>query len=295
MRHLSWVLSAAALLLALTAAVCLYAGSRLPSGVSAADTAVGELFSPGKTPGPAALSMPEDEGGHTHAVAAGGSAALLLTGRKEGGRGLAVELARRGVTALTVPESVSAGDAWDWLTSREFVRLNAAALIAGPSRGEEALALASELSGGGRECAALVLSGGDGLLNAAADCPARNILFLTPEEPAAEAAAAFLGDGEGPGKIRGYFAEGTARSAVPTGTNRLDDREALLPVIDWLGSSLGHTVELHDEDLIIPGTRTMQTAAELLLAAAAGSAAVVLGMIRADRKKRNNSKKGISS
>ncbi len=283
MRRFVWVLAAALLL---AGATILLGSGRLPAGVSAADTTAGTLYSPGAGPGVTALTLPEDEAGHSHTFTGGGSAALVLAGRGEGGRELALELARRGVTVLLASADTGAGEAWRWLTSREFVRIGTVALIAGESRGQEALALASELVGGGRECAALVLTGEDGLLSAAGTSAARNILYLSVSEPSAAAAGAFLGDEKGPGTIRGYFAEGTARSVVRTGTARLDARESLLPVIDWLGSSLGHAVELHDEDLVVPGRRTMHLAGELLLVAGAGVAAMVVGVLRAEGIKR---------
>ena len=285
MRRFAWIL-AAAMLLAGTTILCM--SGRLPAGVSAEDTSAGRLYSPGAGHSVTALTLPEDEAGHSHALTGGGSAALVLAGRGEGGRELALELARRGVTVLLAPEDADAGEAWSWLTTREFVRIGAVALIAGESRGGNALALAAELVGGGRECAALVLSGEDGLLRDAGMAAARNILYLSVSEPSAEAAGAFLGDEKVPGTIRGYFAEGTARSAVRTGTPRLDARESLLPVIDWLGSSLGHTVELHDEDLVVPGRRILRLAGELLLVAGAGFAAMAVGVLRAEGIKRKN-------
>ena len=284
MKRIVWLL-AAAILLALAAGALLSA-RRLPEGVSASEIPAGTLYSLGEAPGAAELTLPEDEAGHAHTLTGGGSAALILADRGENGRGQALELVRRGVTVLLASDKVSAGEAWSWLTSRDFVRIGSVALIAGSSRGAEALTLASDLVGGGRECAALVLAGDDGLLSAAGTSPARNILFLSVSEPSLEAAGAFLGDEKGPGTIRGYFGEGTARSVVRTGTPRLDAKEALLPVIDWLGSSLGHTVELHDEDLVVPGRRTLRLAGELLLLAGAGCAAGGALALRAGRVRR---------
>lgn len=195
----------------------------------------------------------DGDGGHTHTLTLGGqsSAALVLTAPGDRSDALAVELARRGVAVLTAPGGSGAA-AWDWLTEQNFVRLSTVALVAGPGQGEEALALMGSLSGGGRECAAAVLMEDASLLSAAAGSPGRNILFLALTEPEPHAVAAFLREEErAPGWIGGYFAEGTARKAVRPVSGRWDDREVLLPVIDWLGSSLGHTIELKDNDLIV--------------------------------------------
>ena len=97
------------------------------------------------------------------------------------------------------------------------------------------------------------------------------------KEPSAESAEAFLGERERrPGWIGGYFAEGTARKVVRPWSGRWDDPEALQPVIDWLGSSLGHVIELSDEDLLSPGAAVCRRWGTVCLAM--GGAALAAGL-----------------
>lgn len=227
----------------------------LPGGEGA------KLFLPADSGPVPALSLPAEEGeeDHVHTLSLGGqlSAALVLRAPRDGADGLAVELARRGVAVLAAaPED--AGAAWGWLTGQGFARLSALALLGG----EEALTLADALTGSGRESAAVILRGEEPLLERAASSPARNILFLTPGEPPMETVETFLGEPERkPGAIGGYFAEGTARRVIRRAGERWDGEETLLPVIDWLGSALGHSVELHDDDLILRERRELRTGA----------------------------------
>ena len=73
--------------------------------------------------------------------------------------------------------------------------------------------------------------------------------------------------------IGGYFAEGTARKVIRPVSGKWDDENALLPVIDWLGSSLGHAIELKDTDLIAPGAAACRRWGIAALAGAALAAA----------------------
>ena len=218
------------------------------SALSLPDGGTGRIYRSGAGRDAGTLALPEDEDGHTHtvSVSGGSAAALILTRRGDGSAVLAAELARRGVTAVTMPESGDASAAWDALAARDDVRLSSLALIGGA----EALDLADALADSGRECAAVILRGDGPLLERAAASKARNILFLTGAEPEKGLVTAFLGEEERKsGDIGGYFAEGTARRVIRPAPERLDREETLLPVIDWLGSSLGHAVELPDGDL----------------------------------------------
>jgi len=217
----------------------------------------------------------DGDGGHTHTLTLGGqsSAALILSGGGDRAEILAAELARRGVASLVVPGG-SGEAAWDWLTEQDFVRLSTVALIAGPGQGAETLKMMEALAGSGRESAAAALMEDASLLPSAAESPGRNILFLTLTEPERDALEAFLGEEErSPGWIGGYFAEGTARKAARPVRGRWDDESALLPVIDWLGSSLGHAIELKDTDLIAPGAAACRRWGIAALAGAALAAA----------------------
>lgn len=247
----------------------------LPNGAAA------RLYRSGddRQAGPAAFT---DDDGHTHTLApAGGSAAaLLLRERGDGADALAAELARRGVAVLAAAPGADPDRAWEALTESGFARLSSLALLGG----ESALALADRLAGSGKEPAAVVLRGDGALLERAAASRARNILFLTGAEPDPGTLAAFLGEEERkPMAIGGYFAEGTARRAVRPAPGRWDERENLLPVIDWLGSSLGHAVELPDEDLPTLTRKTARTAAATC--AALGAACAGGALLR--RRKRS--------
>ena len=227
----------------------------------------------------------DGEGGHAHALTLGGPApaALILTAPGDRAETLATELARRGVSVLTADGG--AAGTWDWLTEQDFVRLSSLALIASPGRGAEAAGLLESLAGSGRESAAAVLAGDAALLDTLSASPGRNLLFLTAEEPPRESLEAFLGENERrPGWIGGYFAEGTARKVVRPWSGRWNDPEALGPVIDWLGSSLGHVIELSDEDLLSPGAAVCRRwgTACLVLGGVALAAALPLG-----RKRKN--------
>ncbi len=220
----------------------------------------------------------DGEGGHTHALTLGGqsAAALILAGRDDRAEILAVELARRGVAALVAPGGSGAA-AWDWLTEQDFVRLSSVALVAGPGQGAEALALMEALAGSGRECAAAVLMEDASLLAPAAGSPGRNILFLALTEPEPGRVEAFLREEErSPGWIGGYFAEGTARKAVRPVDGRWDGEDALLPVIDWLGSSLGHAIELEDTDRIAADAAACRRWGVVALAAAVPALALAV-------------------
>ena len=241
----------------------------------------------------AALTVTEEDG-HSHVLDAGGtaSAALLLGGRGEGTDALASELARRGVRVLAADAGTDAAEAWDRLVSQPWVRLSSVALVAGPERSKEALRLAESLAGGGREPAALILRGGEALLKEAAHTEARNVLVLVTDEPDAETVEAFLGEEERrPGWIGGYFAEGSARAAVRCGSSRWADKTALMAAIDWLGSTLGHAVELPDDDLPALAAAHRRTAA-CIIAGAGAAACATAGILylkrRNDRRDRDD-------
>ncbi len=253
---------------------------RLPDG--------GRAVLYGTQAAPAAVTVTEEDG-HSHTLDAGGTASAVLLLRSPGDRGgvLAKELTRRGLTVLAADARADAAQAWDLLVSDSRVRLSSVALICGAGRGAEALELAAALTGGGREPAAVILCGA-GLPAEAAGSPARNVLILATDEPEQEPVEAFLGEEERrPGWIGGYFAEGSARAVVRNVPARWTDQKALIAAIDWLGSSLGHAVELPDDDLPALGEARRQSAA----VAAAAAGAVLAGAAGALYLKRRNDRR----
>ena len=228
----------------------------------------GTLFLPALLP-EQTVTIPEED--HAHRVTTGGrcAAALVLAGRFDGARTLAAELARRGVAALIPDGNVPASEAWEWLSGQPFVRESSVALIAAESRAAAALSLGRTLAPTDRAAAAAILRGEEDTLRLAADYPGRNLLILTDREPAEEAKAAFFGaDYDAGRRFSGYFSEGTARAAV-TVPGRLSARPALVTVMDWQGSALGHAVELADDDVICGRVVCCRIGAALCVGAAA--------------------------
>ena len=191
-----------------------------------------------------------EDGDHEHLLTVGG-AALALADTCDGSRSLAAEQVRRGVTVLLAGKDVSCAEAWNALRERcgEDVP---AAVLAGPARAEEAAALARELREQGEPCAALVLLGDDAAPAAAAEYPGGNTLVLTESRPDSGTLTAFYGSEAGAERgFDGFFGEGTARAcAWDRHFGSFARRETMLRVNDWLGSVLGHAVELPDGDLI---------------------------------------------
>jgi len=234
----------------------------------------GRLYLPSGAAGAAVLLPAHEEGDEL--VSAGGnvSAALVLARGLDGAHALATELSRRGVAALTVDEKTDGAAAWDWLWEQSFVRRGFVALLAGNDRGEEALALAESVSGTPRACAAVVLCGRDSLVEAAADSPAGNLLLLTGQEGESEALTAFYGSAEDARRgFTGYFGERTARAAVALGGDEPSffRPKALSVTADWLGSALGHSVEIADDDLICAPILYCKAGAACCLLLAAGT------------------------
>ena len=169
----------------------------------------------------------------THAGSTG--AVLLLSRCGDGSRALASELARRGMTVL-LARAQNAAEAWDALASLPYARLSSLGLLAGKSGADAALALADSLAHGGKEPGAVVLCGSS-VREAAAESEARNILLFVGRNDDKESLA-----------LQGYFTEGTARCVRPLGASWRSGA-AVAALLDWLGSSLGHTIELPDDDL----------------------------------------------
>lgn len=167
---------------------------------------------------------------------AGSAGAVLLLSRfGDGSRALASELARRGMTVL-VARAQNAAEAWDALASLPYARLSSLGLLAGKSGADTALSLADSLVGAGKEPGAVVLCGAS-VREAAEESAARNILLFVGKNDNKESLA-----------LQGYFSEGTARCARPLGASWRSGA-TVAALLDWLGSSLGHTVELPDDDL----------------------------------------------
>ena len=82
---------------------------------------------------------------------------------------------------------------------------------------------------------------------------AGNLLLLTGQEADEETLTAFYGSAEAARQgFTGFFSEKTARAAAAVGGEdpSFIRSGVLTRVIDWLGSCLGHSVELADDDLI---------------------------------------------
>lgn len=203
---------------------------------------------------------------------------LLISRPGDGGRLLARELNRRGVNVLLLRDASPAAlaDAWDYLASADFSRLSSLGLLAREADIPAAAEALEDLSGSGREAAAAVFSGSD--LSLCRGCTGRNVLFLTGREPDASALAAFYGDDTPAGRISGYFADGDARKVIvlPGSTPRWGEKDAMLSVFDWLGSSLGHVVELSDTDIAVSADRTLIAGGIAFLAAALGGGSLCI-------------------
>ena len=264
---------------------CLWlAGSGLRDGNGAVSVETVSL--PG---GRGTLYLPREAGGTVFSVYVGGEgedhihsdaasaarspAALILGHGLDGARSLAVELSRRNVAVLLLTDQTDPAAAWDWLGAQSFVIGDAMGLFASRGRAADGLALAGKLVGTERECAAVVLSGDEDTVTGAGALSGRNLLVLTGKAPSRDAKLAFFGaEGAAERGFSGFFGEGTARAVVPLGWNTpgFSRRSAMLQVIDWQGSSLGHASGLADGDLIYDQIIFCRCAAGvcLLLAAA---------------------------
>lgn len=269
-------------MLCLLAACLLLAASGMTRSAAAKSAvalpgSTGTLYRPAAVDGFTLPAHDEDGhggSGHEETVTLGtrGPAVLILHRGADGAETLALELARRGTAALVIGEGVSPRDAWDWLFSRDFVSAGAVGLAAGGARCAEALALAGELSGSGRECAAVMLLGGAGILRPAADSPARNILALTAGTDRSAELAFYGSESAADRGFTGYFGDGTARAAAAVpGFGGFARREILSRLMEWQGSSLGHRIELHDDDLTAGSVPACRAAAAACFLAAAAS------------------------
>ena len=240
--------------------------AELPGGKAA-------LYCPAEAAGPAEA---EDEDGHVYIARPGG--ALILSGTLDGADLLAVELARRDVTVLMADRDTDAAAAWDWFLDPEGAGVDRAILISSSRRAGEAVALASERAGTDTACAGLILLADREDVGTAAGYPGRNLLLLTDANLSDGEKAAFFGsETDAAAGFSGYFGDGSAR-ALESGTLlcTFTGRDAMLRVIDWQGSCLGHFRELADDDLVYPGIRFCRIAAGccFLLAAVQGGLAV---------------------
>ena len=193
----------------------------------------GTLYLPGAV---STVTLPaHEEGEETLTTAGTVSGALILSHWPDGARAAATELCRRGVAVLIVTDGTDAQTAWDWLLSRPEVRSDSAAILSGDRRAVEALA------------------GEETLVKAATGSPAANLLVLTGQEASPEDLAAFYGAREDACRgFTGFFSEKTARAAAAVGGDEAAfyRRSVMTRTLDWLGSCLGHRVELADDDLL---------------------------------------------
>lgn len=233
------------------------------------------------------LTDAEDDG-HSHPdlrTASGGMPAVLIFhSAGDGAKALATELARRGTAALVADADADPSLCWEWFSAQSFAMGSAMGLAAGPARAGEILDLAEKLSGNGREPAAVMALGDAVLLSRAAKTPGRNMLFLLRGTASWEERVAFCGSKSAAEHgFSGFFGMGTARGLRPAG--RLENfagKNVLTAVIDWQGSSLGHRIELSDDDLAAGSVRLCRCGA----AAALAMALAVLGegLIRGKRE-----------
>ena len=173
-------------------------------------------------------------------------AVLILARPGDGSRLVASELARRGVTAYLASQR-NAAEAWEFLAGQPYVRRSAMGLLARGRGTETALALAESLAASGKQPGATVLCGAASLSDKASE-NVRDLLVLTDEKNV-------------PDETEGYFAEGTARRISSCGTSWYK-RGVKTALFDWLGSALGHNIELADDDLRC-GVSTAWTAAAI--------------------------------
>lgn len=218
------------------------------------------------------------------------SVLLLQSGRGAPARtALALELSRRGLVVLEVRDPAEAEAAWAWLTAQPFVWVERTGLVALDGAVPAALALAEETP---VPQAAVLLGGGDALTRAlAAPAALRDALIVTGAgEPERADLAAFLGCGAeeaAPDKTCGFFYEGNARRLVLTsggGQAVPRSREALAAVFDWLGSSLGHRVELADDDLVCGKREALFAAGAVCGVLSAGCLALTIRRLRGKRQ-----------
>ena len=231
-----------------------------------------ELWMPGTE---LRVTAPTDgEDGHDHPLdIESGGAALVLSDAFDGSRSLAAELARRGVTVLRWGGR-DAESAWRYLRELRGDH-SAMALLAGTDRAEEALALAGRLWSDGERPAAVILLGNETILRAAGDYPGGNMLILTRTEPVMDCLTAFYGSRAAAERgFDGFYGEGTARAcAWSRDFGSFARQETLMRTVDWKGSTLGHTVEMSDSDLVFRSIVLCRLGAAVCLLLALGAAA----------------------
>jgi len=214
-------------------------------------------------------------------------AVLLVSHPGDGGEYLLRELNRRGVHVLRLTDTEGLAKAWEALTMLDGVRLSSLGLLARGRDIPAALELTEKLSGGGREPAAVILGGTGEDAALCAGSPGRDLLYLAGGMQGEDTTAAFYGDDTPAGEISGYFADGDARrlevlsgSVPPWGS-----RETMLLIFDWLGSSLGHAVELPDDDIATAADKA------LLRGGVAASVIAVAGGVLTGRAHRRKTQK----
>jgi hypothetical protein len=171
----------------------------------------------------------------------GHTAAVILAGLTPGeNRALATELCRRGYTVLRPADSAQILAAVHWLQSQPNIRPHRIALVLGNELPPAAADCAGELA------ATVFLTTGAEWING--DFP--NALAFSAGAPTVQQLSAFLrcDDRQGEiGRIFGYFVEGTARCVELTGsTPTYRDKRVQTRLFDWLGSAIGHQIEIPD-------------------------------------------------
>ena len=230
-----------------------------------------------------------DEDGHTYAARPGG--ALILSDVLDGSDALATELARRDVTVLLAGRGTDPVLAWDWLLDSQGGGVSRAILISSSRRAGEAVALASERTGTDTACSGLILLSDREDVRAAAGYEGRNLLLLSDANLSPEEKTAFFGSAtDAEQGFSGYFGDGSAR-ALESGALLCSfaGRNAMLRVIDWQGSCLGHFRELADDDLIYRSILFCRAAAGCCFLLAAGQC--VLTVRACVRRRREESQK----
>ena len=233
------ILLAAAVLAAVCCA-CTYFSHRIytNAGHTAVERVRGEGFS-------AVVHMPESSrpGNPAPGVLVVGE--NLLTRRA-----LASELSRRGYVAAAV-SARQAEAALNWMTRQDRILAERLALV---GRGEDILPLQTETG----NIQAAVGLGFDTLPGEASEY---NCLLFAADAPSAEELAHFLCCEESKaelGRIRGYFMSENARCLYLTdGRPAFRDEDVQIRLFDWLGSSLGHRIELPDDYQQWPAMETL--------------------------------------
>ena len=176
---------------------------------------------------------------------------ILIVGEKPlSRRALGSELSRRGYVVITANRR-QAQTALHYMEQDPRVRALRMAVV---GKGEDILNLQTQTG----DINAAVGLGFDAL---PLDTDEYNCLLFADDAPSVQELAQFLRCEESKaeiGRIRGYFVGETARCLCTTGSRPTFRDEAVQSrLFDWLGSSLGHRIELPDDQQLWPAMETL--------------------------------------